>query len=81
MRTVDLSLPGVDSVLLSFPAPSFNGASACEVFDPIDDDIFEGDEMFQVVLSDPTGVANLASQSSASVTIVDNEGESIHHAC
>ena len=75
MHAADLELPTGDTVLLSFPAFSADGAIACAVFDPVDDDIFEDDETFEVFLSDPTGVANLLSQSMANVTIVDNEGE------
>lgn len=65
--------PMADSVLLSFSAGSVNGDDSCQPVTIFDDDIFEGTEDFQVFLSSPTGGANLASPSMATVTLTDND--------
>lgn len=73
----DLGTPSQASVLLSFPAGSFDGTIRCQDIIPIDDDEIEDDETLQISLSAPTGGANLDDPSMASVTIIDNDGKAL----
>jgi hypothetical protein len=51
-----------------------DGEQSCTV--PIlDDEVFEGDETFNIALEIPTGGAEIGTQDSAEVTIVDNDPE------
>ena len=51
-----------------------NGETSKTVTIPIfDDNLFEGDETLNLTLLDPTGGANLGTQTTAVLTIVDNE--------
>lgn len=82
-QTVDVAGPnaaigGVDYTPVSGTFVFTNGETSHSftVF-VIDDTIIEGDEVFHVTLSNPTGQASLLTPSDAQVTIVDNDGSLI----
>ena len=61
----------------------FTGGSTteCVTFTPLDDDLLEADTVIDVSLSSPTGGANLADPSMATVVIIDNDGERHYSHC
>ena len=66
--------PGADYVQSAGDLNFIDGQLGATITVPIiDDSLAEGDETFTITLSNPTGGAVLGVQSSASVTIDDNE--------
>ncbi len=69
-----IALAGWDYQAVSGTLTLADGVTSASFDIPIlDDSIYEGDEGFEVVLSNPQGGATLGLQSSAVVTILDNE--------
>ena len=75
-----MTAPSESTVILTFNQGSTDGTVACEPFTPYDDDILEDSETFQVSLASPTGGAGLASPTTATVTITDDDSKEVIYA-
>ena len=61
-----------DTIFRIDPGPEFKNTRGVVVIEMKDDDVYEGDETFEVVLSDLKGVSN-TDPISISITIIDND--------